>query len=91
MERPQPIDGPSDRETLLRLLLEKYWTGVYREVKHILLSLVELQDVALSAEEKEREQADDTIRYGTFIEQICEMPGEDRNQEGLYSHFVAMS
>ncbi|KAL1844463.1 hypothetical protein VTK73DRAFT_2469 [Phialemonium thermophilum] len=83
-----PLDGPSTRERLLAMMLDMYWVGVRREIKHILLSLGEMRDVEPTEVERQRQREEDeedkailagekggaAPRYGTFIDQVCEMP-----------------
>ncbi|OAP58040.1 hypothetical protein AYL99_07130 [Fonsecaea erecta] len=68
-DRPEQ---PATKERLLELLLEKYWQGVAREIKHILLSLAEIRDVGLVKTEVINAGAGDITGYNTFIDQICE-------------------
>ena len=82
----EPVDGPSNRETLMTMLLDLYWNGVYREVKHILLSLISLQNHAPSQVEEERERNGDVVGYHAFIEQICAQPEEYVEDESKHSH-----
>jgi transcriptional regulator with GAF, ATPase, and Fis domain len=49
------IDEPSTQEVLLNRLLRMYWDGVYREVKHIVRSLSEMQKLGFSETEQRRE------------------------------------
>lgn len=85
-----PIQRPSNAETLLDMLLDMYWDGVYREVKHILLSLVELQKVPLSPIEQDRQEQGAVVGYEAFIDQICEEPSSSHDvyQDGMSSRHV---
>ena len=69
-------DGiPNTKETLLPMLLDMYWDGVFREVKHIIISLFELRDDGINVEP---EAASDDYIYGfdAYIDQICESAKE---------------
>jgi hypothetical protein len=79
---PVPIHGPSNPETLLAMLLEMYWGGVYMEIKYILLSLIEARRLGFSEIEKERKVDGEVAGYGAFIDQICEEPNGDI--DGMY-------
>ena len=81
----ESIPGPSDEEHLITVLLDMYWDGVHRELKHILLTLVMLQDVDLSDMEMECRNDTKTVDYATFIDQICAMPRYYADPESLYS------
>ena len=60
------------KERLMELLLDKYWQGVARELKHILLSLAEIRDVGLVKTEVVNASHGEILGYNTFIDQICE-------------------
>ncbi|KIY00182.1 uncharacterized protein Z520_03867 [Fonsecaea multimorphosa CBS 102226] len=68
-DRPEQ---PATKERLLELLLDKYWQGVARELKHILLALAEIRDVGLVKTEVVNASAREILGYNTFIDQICE-------------------
>ena len=65
-----PINEPSTKDALLSRLLDLYWAGVRREIKHILLSLIELQELGQSQFEREDEGRDIVSGFETFIDQI---------------------
>jgi len=65
-----PINEPSTKDALLSRLLGLYWAGVRREIKHILLSLIELQELGQSQFERENEGRDIVCGFETFIDQI---------------------
>lgn len=61
------------------MLLELYWSGVYREVKHILLSLTELRDIELCEIERERAADAQVEGFDAFLAQVCrEVPEEEK-------------
>lgn len=64
-------DQPATKERFLSLLLELYWNGVHREIRHILLSLVELQENGQSNIERDEGNDGDICGYDTFMDQIC--------------------
>jgi hypothetical protein len=70
------IKEPSNQETLLRMLLDMYWKGVSREIKHIIISLRGMEDLGLgySQIEKERQSNSKIQGFDAFIDQICERP-----------------
>lgn len=76
-----PIKEPSNQETLLRMLLDMYWKGVSREIKHIIISLRGMEDLGLgySQIEKERQSNPKIQGFDAFIDQICERPSQRAN------------
>ena len=67
----EPLTQDSSKETLLQMLLDMYWSGVYREVNHILISLSELRDTTSAVEQEYR--SDDPLRgLDTFTNQVSE-------------------
>lgn len=54
------------------MLLKKYWQGVARELKQILISLNELQELGSSEVERREEKNDKVVGFDAFIDQISE-------------------
>ena len=67
----EPLTQDSSKETLLRMLLDVYWSGVHREVKHILTSLSEMRST-ISAVEQEYRSDDPLLGLETFTNQVSE-------------------
>jgi hypothetical protein len=68
----EPIDHESTKEQLVLMMLDMYWIGVHREIRHILASLVELQSMGLSEVEKACQLDNEITGFDAFIDQISE-------------------
>lgn len=80
-----PIDGASDEQTLLSMFLDLYWDGVYREVKHILLSLRALRDTPSTGAEESMGSGDAVLGYDAFLDHVCKEPKHVERTKGIFS------
>ena len=69
-------------QNLLAIMLDMYWTGVHREIHHILVSLSKLHHAGFSDVEKDQHLNGQVQGVETFIDQICNRPSESLGDRG---------